>query len=67
MVVYSLQCDFNNSKYIGKTERKLSQRISRTPKTKLIRIKQHLIANPSLSFGYDNVNIFDTAENDFHF
>ena len=61
----SLKCDTCNAEYVEKTESILSQRVNEHEKQNSSACIQHKTTNLSHLFGFYNVKIFDTAENDF--
>ena len=64
MVVYSLKCARCEVEYIGKTERILCHRLKEHKNSKKSACKQHVDANPTHYFDFDNVEILDTADSD---
>ena len=64
MVVYSLKCALCEVEYIGKTERILCHRLKEYKNSKNSACKQHVGANPTHYFDFDNVEILDTADSD---
>ena len=65
-VVYHLKFKDCEANYIGKTERILIHRINEHNKTdKKSAIHQHIIENTSHKFDFDNIEILDSASNDY--
>jgi len=64
LVVYSLKCARCEVEYIGKTERILCHRLKEHKNSKKSACKQHVDANPTHYFDFDNVEILDTADSD---
>ena len=64
LVVYSLKCVQCGIEYIGKTERILCHRLKEHKNNKTSACKQHVEANPTHHFNFDNVEILDTADSD---
>lgn len=65
LVVYKINCTQCDASYIGKTERILTHRISEHQKQPTSACHQHCQSNPGHRMDYENIEVLDSADNDF--
>ena len=65
LVVYELNCETCNTKYIGKTERILIHRKKEHSKNTNSACYQHIKDNPGHRIYYNNIKVMDRADSDF--
>jgi len=65
LVVYELNCETCNTKYIGKTERILIHRMKEHSKSTNSACFQHIKGNFGYRIDYNNIKVIDRASTDF--